>query len=161
MIYAHNSPSPVDRAPFQFGLASLLLFTFWVAVAASLVRTFGISMVPCVVGMFGAWIGFHHTVVAKRERIFDVLVSYLLGCVVGVAPYNWIGDKVIANNARLDNFECEAEARYEILLSILRVTAPSGVPTTGVYAALSTLAMMVPITLAAVWQLHRIRHRRG
>lgn len=156
---ARKSPGPVDRAPFQFGLASLLLFTSWVAVAASLVRTFGLSMVPCVVGMFGAWIGFHLTVVAERERLFDVVVSYLLGCVVGVALYNWIGDNLIADNARWESFESEAEARYEFLLSMLKFTVPSGVPKSGAYAAASALAIMVPITLVAAWQLHKARQR--
>lgn len=124
----------VYGAPFQFGLASLLLFTMWVAIGASLLRTFGIIVVPALFGVCGAVAGFQMSVYSKRVRVFDILVAYLLACILGVV----VVGSVVFQTRWQPGFD-ENLARFHIFLSIFGTA--------------------IPTTIVAIWRLGKARKR--
>jgi len=126
----------VDKAPFQFGLASLLLFTMWIAIGASLLRTFGIIMAPALFGVCGAVAGFQMSVIFRRVRVFDVLVAYFLACILGVI----VVETVVSQTRWKGDFdENPAQFNFNILLSIIGVA--------------------IPTTIVGIWQLGKARKR--
>lgn len=145
----------VDKAPFQFGLASLLLFTLSVSLAASLFRTLGVSTIPCLAGVFGACIGYHVTTYIRHDRLFHVLLGYEIGWVLGIILLGMIGGR-INDNTRWAAFEAQARARFDALL-LIQGGEPSAV---FFHAIVATLGTLIPTTVVAIFKLRKARQSR-
>ncbi len=73
-----------DRSRYQYSLRSLLLLPVYLGLALGTMQWLGKPVVPCVLGVVGAILGYWVTVFVARLRLYDVVVSYLLGTLVGL-----------------------------------------------------------------------------
>jgi hypothetical protein len=117
---------PQDR---QFTLKSLLLLQLYIAVGLGLMAWLGRPVVPGVLGIFGAMIGYGITLALPRRRVFDVVAGFLIGAVIGAAIITAQYDSPMMQDQRLNG-----DVRGSIVMAML--------------------AMLPLVALVAAWKLH-------
>jgi zinc transporter ZupT len=69
---------------YQYSLRLLLVLPVYVGLALGTMQWLGKPVVPCVLSVVGAFLGYCITVMVGRLRLYDVFLSYLLGMMVGL-----------------------------------------------------------------------------
>jgi hypothetical protein len=120
-----SQPPPV----WQFTLKSLLLLQLYVAGGLGLIAWPGRAFAPSVLGVLGSMVGYGITLASARRRIFDVVVGYMIGAMIGAAAAMRLFDLPTMQEGTL----CEGTRRLIIMMVI---------------AALPIVAVV------AAWKLH-------